>query len=179
MSTAPTAATVATRRRTERLAGAAVAAAGALLLVAAFAIPEPVRQSPGLGPRVLPLVVSVGLLLCGVLLVLTATRRHDEGVEEALLREDEDAVMGLLDPDEPPVPVRGLLVVLALLVVYAVAFIPLGFVLSTTLFLGTVTTFVDPRRWIRNWVFAAALSGAVYLLFTEVLAVVLPAGLLG
>ena len=176
---APTATTSA-RRRTERLAGAVVAVAGVVLLVASLTIPEPARQSPGMGPRMLPLLVSVGLLVAGVLLVMTASRRADEGLEDTILAdEDQDDFRALLDPEEPPVPWRGLLVVLGLLVAYALLFFPLGFVLSTTLFLGAVTTYADPRRWVRNWVFAAALAGVVYLLFTRMLAVVLPAGLLG
>ncbi len=178
MTSVPAEAT--THRRTERLAGVAVALAGVVLLVASVAIPEPARQSPGLGPRVLPTVVSIALLLCGALLALTASRRTDEGLEDTLLDEAaEHDVMDLLDPHEAPVPLRGFAVVVALLVVYAVLFIPLGFVLSTTLFLGAVTTYVDPRRWLRNWIFAAVLAGSVYVLFTRLLAVVLPPGVLG
>lgn len=167
-------------RLAERLAGAVVALAGVVLLVASITIPDPVRESPGMGPRVMPTVVSVGLLVCGVLLVLTASRRHGDGIEDTLLDEESDEQMAeLIEPDEPPVPWRGLLVVLALLVLFALLFIPLGFVVSTALFLGTITTWADPRRWLRNWLFAAALPVAVYLLFTRVLAVSLPAGVLG
>lgn len=170
----------ATRRRTERLAGVAVALAGVVLLVATLMIPEPARQSPGLGPRMLPGMVSVGLLVCGVVLALTASRRTDEGIEDTLLDDQAEEELHLLaEADDAPVPLRSFGVVLALLVGYAVLFIPLGFVLSTTLFLGGVTTYVDPRRWLRNWVFAAVLSGGVYLLFTRVLLVVLPSGVLG
>lgn len=170
----------ATRRRAERLAGVVVALAGVVLLVASVLIPEPVRESPGMGPRVMPTVVSLGLLVSGVLLVLTAARRHDEGIEETLLDErSEHELAELLDPDEAPVPWRGLVVVLGLLVLFAVAFIPLGFILSTALFLGVVTTWADPGRWVRNWIFAAALPVAVYFLFTELLMVSLPAGVLG
>src|SRR5690606_14543111 len=88
------------RRRTERLAGAAVALAGVVLLVASLMIPEPARQSPGMGPRVLPTLVSVGLLVAGVLLVMTAGRRADEGLEDTILAdEDQDDFRALLDPE--------------------------------------------------------------------------------
>lgn len=169
----------AAHRRAERLAGVVVALAGVVLLVASVLIPEPARESPGMGPRVMPTVVSLGLLVSGVLLVLTASRRHDEGIEDMLDDRSEHELTELLDPDEAPVPWRGLAVVLGLLVLFAVAFIPLGFILSTALFLGVVTTWADPRHWLRNWLFAAALPVAVYFLFTEVLVVSLPAGLLG
>lgn len=169
----------ASSRRVERLAGAAVALAGAALMVATYLIPEPVRESPGMGPRVMPTIISVGLLVCGALLIATASRRHEIGVEESVLQEDQDDFMSLMDPDEPRVPWKGFLVVLTSLLAYAFLFIPLGFVLSTTLFLGGITTFADPARWVRNWIFAALLAGGVYLLFTQVLSVVLPAGVLG
>lgn len=166
--------------RAERLAGAVVALAGVILLVASVLIPEPARTSPGMGPRVLPTVVSGLLIVCGVLLVLTASRRHDDGIEDMLLDDQaEEKLSAVLDLDDAPVPWRGLVVVLALLVLFAITFIPLGFILSTALFLGLVTTYVDPRRWLRNWIFAIALPVAVYFLFTRLLLVSLPAGVLG
>ena len=53
---------------------------------------------------------------------------------------------------------------------------------SVWLFVGQLAASVGFTIYsvlLRNWVFAAALAGVVYLLFTRMLAVVLPAGLLG
>ena len=101
-------------RRREVLVGLTVLVAGLLLLVAALQIAEPARQSPGFGPRVLPLAVSSGLVICGALLVWGALRGRDPraGLGDDLLgEEDGDRVEEVLDWDEPPVPWTGLAVV--------------------------------------------------------------------
>lgn len=168
-------------RRREILVGLAVATGGLLLLVAALLIPEPVRQSPGFGPKVLPTIVAGGLVLCGILLTLSAWRGKDEsaGLGDDLLGEhDAEEVEDILDLDEPPVPWLNLGAVVAMLVVYAFLYIPLGFILATTLFLFGLTTWVHPAKWVRNLVFAVLVPAGVYLLFTEVLSVRLPSGIL-
>ncbi|KRE68852.1 hypothetical protein ASG79_22870 [Arthrobacter sp. Soil761] len=66
-----------------------------------------------------------------------------------------------------------------LFVGYAVAFIPLGYVLSTAVFLGIVVTVIDPAKWKRNVLFAIGFSAIVYLGFTQLLGVPLPVGVLG
>lgn len=175
------------RPRADLLAGAAVASAGIVLLVAALAIPEPPRVSPGMGPELLPTAVSVGLLVCGVLLILASRRsaptaatgvapeRGDRRGREPDLLDPE----GLLDDVGPPVPWRGLAVVAGLTVAYALVFEGLGFPVATALFLMALTTYVERQRWLRNAIFAVVFAVAVYVLFTQVLSVVLPAGLIG
>lgn len=178
MSTPPD--TPDTRRR-DTLAGLVVTTGGAVLLLLALRIAEPARESPGLGPQVLPLVVSGGLLLCGLLLVISTARGsdHTSGIGDDLLGvEDGDEVEEVLDWDEPPVPWSGLAIVVALLVLYALLYIPVGFIVSTVLFLAALTTWVDPRRWRRNLLFALVLPVTIYFLFTELLAVQLPSGIL-
>ncbi|MFL0459683.1 tripartite tricarboxylate transporter TctB family protein [Kytococcus sedentarius] len=168
-------------RRREVLVGLTVLVAGLLLLVAALQIAEPARQSPGFGPRVLPLAVSSGLVICGALLVWGALRGRDPraGLGDDLLgEEDGDRVEEVLDWDEPPVPWTGLAVVVGSLVLYAVLFIPLGFIASTLIFLMALTTWIHPGAWLRNLIFAVVVPIGVYFLFTEVLAVKLPSGIL-
>lgn len=167
--------------RRDVLAGVVVACAGAVLLVGALLIPEPQRSSPGLGPQMLPLLVSALLVLSGLVLAFQGRRgRESAGIEDDILAPVlAERVEDLIDPDEPAVPLRPLAVVVALFAGYVVVFIPLGFLLSTSLFLFAVTTFVHPAKWLRNAVYAVVFSVAVYLLFTEVLLVSLPAGLVG
>lgn len=164
-------------RRKEILSGAGVSAGGLFLLIASFRIAEPARSSPGLGPSVLPTVVSAGLILCGLILILTALRGKDtnQGVEAELLSEEEADLI----EEQESVPWLNFGVILGLMVLYAMVFIPLGFILSTTIFLTAVTTFVHPATWLRNLIFAAALSTGAFYLFREVLSVILPAGVLG
>lgn len=167
--------------RRDLLAGVAVALGGVVLLVAALLIPEPARASPGLGPRALPVLVSSLLVLSGGLLAVLALRgREGTGIEDDIMPPVmAERVDDLIDPDEPAVPWRPLAVVVAMFVAYAVVFIPLGYMLSTALFLFAVTTFVHPAKWLRNGLYAVLFAVLVYYLFTRVLFVQLPSGLLG
>lgn len=173
--------TTGSSRRREALTGVCVAAGGLVLLLATFAIEEPPRVSPGLGPSVLPFVVSAGLILCGGLLTLSAARGRGQspGLEDDVLGEDADDLDDLLGDAPTPIAWRNLGVIVALMVGYAFAFVPLGFIASTALFLFAVTTFVDPTRWLRNAIFGAVIGVGVYYLFVEALAVRLPSGILG
>ena len=81
--------------------------------------------------------------------------------------------------EEPPVPFRRLLIVLGLFVGYLAVLIPLGFIISTTLFMAAMTTFVAPEKYLRNALVAVGTSLVVYYCFSSLLGVELPMGLLG
>jgi putative tricarboxylic transport membrane protein len=82
-------------------------------------------------------------------------------------------------PDEPPVPPRRLVVVVAMFIGYALIFIPLGYMVSTALYLAAMVTVIDRARWKRNLAFAVLFAVIVYYAFTRLLAVQLPVGILG
>lgn len=167
--------------RGDVISGLVVAAAGVLLLVMAMNIGDPVRPAPGVGPATLPKALSVLLILSGLALVVVGLRhRPVMGIEADLLSYgDAEAVDELIFPEEPPVPLRKLAVVVALFIGYALIFIPLGYMLSTALYLGVIVTLIDPEKWKRNLVFAVVFAVVVYYAFTELLSVQLPAGVLG
>ncbi len=171
-------------RRTGRadvLSGLVVALGGLVLFLAALRIEEPPGGSPGIGPSTLPTALSVLLVLSGAALALLGLRRRPTlGIEGDVMRHgDAEAVDELVHPDEPAVPLRRLLVVIGMLVGYALIFIPLGYLLSTVLYLGVMVTLIDRERWKRNLVFAVVFAVVVYFGFTELLNVSLPAGVLG
>jgi putative tricarboxylic transport membrane protein len=163
--------------------GLVVAGGGAILLVSALGIEEPARPSPGIGPDTVPVTLAALLMVSGlVLTVLGLQHRRQVGIEGLLTfgsEEEEEEVDELLHGEMPPVPWRRLLVVTGLFVGYAVVFIPLGYLLSTGLFLTGITCLVDRERWRRNLLFAIAFAVVIYVAFTELLRVQLPAGLLG
>jgi putative tricarboxylic transport membrane protein len=74
---------------------------------------------------------------------------------------------------------QRLIVTFGLLTGYVLVFIPLGYVVSTFAFLVALTTYTEPRKVLRNSLFAAAFAVVVYLVFTRGLQVQLPPGLLG
>jgi putative tricarboxylic transport membrane protein len=63
--------------------------------------------------------------------------------------------------------------------IYAILLNPLGFVLTTILFIGFLLRAIDPQKWYIVVVVALAASLASYLLFDVLLKVPLPRGPLG
>jgi hypothetical protein len=82
---------------------------------------------------------------------------------------------GSFGPKDSP---RNLLVIAGLVVLYALTFIPLGYVVATFVFLMAGTMYFAPNKLRRNVTFALVFSLGVYLAFTRVLGIVLPQGLL-
>ena len=92
-----------------------------------------------------------------------------------LLRPAAAAPRPVAGPPERLRPGKAVLAVLAT-AVYAAALEPLGFVLTTFLFLVFLLTVVEPRRRTAALAIAAATAGACHLVFKAWLDVQLPAG---
>jgi putative tricarboxylic transport membrane protein len=166
--------------RSDVSSGLVVAVVGAVLLVFALHI-ETTGKDLGIGPRTLPVALSVMLIVSGLLLVGLGLRRvRVMGIERELMHYGDAEDLGeLVLPDEPPVPPRRLVVVVAMFIGYALIFIPLGYMVSTALYLAAMVTVIDRARWKRNLVFAVLFAVIVYYAFTRLLAVQLPVGILG
>lgn len=119
-------------------------------LVAPFAY-EPV------GPRAFPMITAALIGICGLLLLIGGG--------------------GTVEPNAPGVN-RGILLLAAALMVYALVFTTLGFVLSTAA-MALVVARVFGATWRQAAISAAVLSVGAFLLFDRLLDVVLPTGLLG
>lgn len=116
------------------------------------------------GPRFFPLVVTVAWLALSLAYLVQQAR--------AVLRERGSLPAERFDH-------RGGLVVLgALLVGYAYALVPLGYVLTTSVFFVAAARAMGSRVLVRDIVVGIGLTLGVYLLFTGVLGVSLPAGVL-
>ena len=172
-------------------AGGVTLAFGIVFTVAALRIPASTFANSVVQPRHLPIAIGVGLVLCGVALVvkgLLVGRLQD--VDRLPVGSDDlppatpvgDAVGDVADELEPiSEPVEKplhLVVVAALLAGYLVAFEPLGFLVATALFLLVGGSYLEPRRITRNVIYALVLSVAIYLLFEVLLGIVLPPGIL-
>jgi putative tricarboxylic transport membrane protein len=148
--------------RRDAVAGVATAVGGLLLFTAARGIESLPGDTETISPATFPTMLSVILMAAGLTLSVSGLR----GAERA-------------DSDDVPVPPRRLLLMVVSFAAYCVVFVPVGFLLSTTAYLALVSCLIDAARWKRNVLFAAGFSVLVYVLFTEVLAVELPAGVLG
>jgi putative tricarboxylic transport membrane protein len=160
-------------RSRDARAGIVAAGLGAVYLVAAFMIEPDPSSTSVVGPRVAPIVIGAATLLCAAALVVQAVRRGDD---------DDRPKPGETEGDSPArasgwraISDRQVLVTFAIFGAYIVAFIPLGYLLSTFLFLIAMTTYVERRKLMRNCIFGAVFSPAVYVLFNYGLQVQLPA----
>lgn len=154
--------------RRDAVAGVVTAICGVVLFTAA----QQIRWLPGdtevISPATFPTVLSVILIGAGLALAINGLRCR---------RADAEDVEG--DAPAESVPWRRLLLMVVAFAAYCVLFIPVGFLISTFAFLTLVTSAVDATRWKRNLLFALGFSAAVYLAFTQLLAVELPAGVFG
>ncbi|WP_151719767.1 tripartite tricarboxylate transporter TctB family protein [Gemmobacter serpentinus] len=119
-------------------------------LVAPFAY-EPV------GPRAFPMITAVLIGICGTLLLIRGG--------------------GAVEGNAPGVNL-GVLAIAATLLVYAMVFTTLGFVISTAA-MSLVVARIFGATWAQATISAAVLSVGAFLLFDHALDVVLPTGLLG
>ena len=161
-------------RYRDAVAGAVAVLLAVVYIVGALQIePDPSAASV-IGPSAAPLAIGAATLLCGVALAVRGLRRPG-AAEEA----EADPVTGEAIEGESSLDTRKVLVTFAVFAAYVVAFIPLGFLLSTFLFMVALPTYVDRTKGLRNVIVAAGFAAVVYLLFERGLRVELPPGLLG
>jgi len=138
----------------------------ALGLVAMFDATRlrPVQGYAAVGPAVMPFVVGAGLIVIGLVLLVRTTIRSDLELARHVAKEaaqSEWRTPGLT---------------LGALLVYALFLDPLGYVLSTALFLPVEARILGSGSSRRDVLVAVVLALVVYLAFTRFLGVRLPAG---
>ncbi len=150
--------------------GGEAAAGGIMLLFAlaylltAFFIPESSFGDVAVGPKAVPVAISIAMSMASVALLVRGLRATVEPPSE---------------DDAPPQDLRKLAVVALLLLGYILVFVPLGYAISTTLFMMGATTYLDREHLLRNAIYAVVFSAVVYSIFVFVFGVQLPAGILG
>lgn len=148
--------------KAETVGGLLIVAVGVVLLVAASRLPYMVENVPG--PGFLPLWLSLGIIVAGASVTVSALR-------------------GRLRPGEPiPWPaLSGWLQVIVLMAALGLGFAffdELGFVVTTALFMAIVIFSLGVRSPITLVVAPLAAAGILYAVFALWLSVPLPQGLL-
>jgi putative tricarboxylic transport membrane protein len=173
-------------KREDVVGAIVVLALAALIIIGGLGIPNSSYANAVLSPRDFPFLIGILMAVAGAVLLLRNASallpgRGGSAPTEESRQESAETNEDLADLFEERAPqnfrILGLL--FALLLVYILVFVWLGYVLSTFLFLGCAAMLLAPRKPARNLIFAAGLSIAVYLLFTEALNVLLPPGPLG
>lgn len=146
-------------------------AAGVILLVSVVVFIQAIRigVEGGFGPEgsgFFPLIVTAGLLFFSALFLIQTTIRPDTALLEHTAEEAEDTNWRTV----------GLAVVC--LLVYAFLLAPLGYVVATTIFFPVVARVFGSRRLVRDIVIGIVASLILFVGFTQLLGVRLPAGIL-
>lgn len=177
------------------VAGAAGLLLALVLLGGAVAIAPPPSSTSVVGPSVFPYAVSILLGVASLFLLVRAFRQRAAGRAGTGATDGDagtaDGETGTTDgaetkvgqqlaaEDDGPTRIRRFLIIGGMLLGYILIFIPVGYVISTFMFLAASTIYMDPRKWIRNLIFAVLFAVIVYVSFTQTLHVQLPAGILG
>jgi putative tricarboxylic transport membrane protein len=168
-----------------RHARADLVLSGVLALIAgvyavqAFDLPETSPNQADIGPRAYPLLILVLLVLATAVVALKAlrdfiidAREHDTADRKSLT--DRRAMLLRLG---------GVALIVVTTVIYLELMIPLGFIVSTAVFVAVQVAMIGGwrryggrRMWIPI-VFACLASVAIYLLFADSLGVLLPRGI--
>lgn len=139
--------------------------AAVVIFVAAVQYARMARTYHGLtvadvvGPSAYPLIIGGLAALLAVLLFLRATLRPVEGT--FWTRHGRPTLLA------------------ASLLAYVRLLEPVGFLLSTFVFLSLAHLWLGERSWLRAVGLGAVITAALWLLFARLLGVVLPVGLLG
>ncbi|MDR6953971.1 putative tricarboxylic transport membrane protein [Ancylobacter sp. 3268] len=143
-------------------AATAVFAVGYIRATAALPMPQLVDP---VGPRAFPYLLGAGLLVCAVGLL----------AEGLVLFREEPAVTGAgFDMADPRYRIAA--AVMGWTLAYYAGFGPLGYILSTTLFLAGLIYVFDGRRLWTTLTVSPGFAVASYFLFNNLLDVFLPAG---
>jgi hypothetical protein len=145
------------RRKAEIIGGVLLAGVGGFFLFSAWRLPPP--DEPGIpGPGSLPIALALVILICGFWVVYDALRRIDRA--------------GLdIGGTKQAVALAGLVLATAF-------FEAAGFMLATFLFLSAGFVLLGDARWRRAIPAAAVVSAGLWLIFTKLLGVGLPYGLI-
>ncbi|MFJ8822225.1 tripartite tricarboxylate transporter TctB family protein [Streptomyces sp. NPDC102467] len=142
-----------------------LSALGALVLTDALTMDADLTQRGPVGPRTVPVVVGIGLLVVAVLLavdVLRGGRGEAEGGEDIDLSE--------------PADWRTVLLLAGVFLATAVLIEPLGFPIAGALLFWGAAYALGSRHLQRDPLIAAGLSLLTYAVFNNLLGVPLPGG---
>ena len=159
-------------RRADLSFALVVAVLGVLVTIASQFIRLGAISDP-IGPRGLPSVIGVFLLLAGVSLAILRLRAWSPAVGNLVPTEGRE-------DDEPGTESSfgRVAVIVGICVAYAIAVGPIGFILSTTLLMGGLLFVMQVRPWWKSLIGGAIASVLCYVIFAVLLSVRLPGGVL-
>lgn len=155
----------------DRTTGLTLVGVGALAIYGGSRLPPMPGQE--IGPSVFPMLIGACLALCGALIALGIGRSYEEQAEAEI------ASLQGMEPEAKQPKYYGLraLIPIALLLFYVFASETLGFVLVAFIIVGTMALALG-ANWKHGLLLALIMAPLVHLLFSKLLRVPLPIGLL-
>ena len=138
-------------------------------------VTEPPRNIV-VGPRTFPVLIGLFMLAVSTMLVWRRIRSY---LGSASLRKAQETMAVPLENEE--LPIRdwpAVWLVLGSLLALVVLFETLGFVAGISLFIFGLSTVFAPRNWLVHLAVALGFSLLFYYLFTNILGIPLPKGIL-
>ena len=150
--------------------------AGALIYLRAALSLERLQVGDALGPQVFPAIVALCMLGSGFLLAWETWRKR-KNPDGAAPPEPKpgDTTSRAATNDRPNLV---LLVMAAWTALYYAAFEPVGYIVSTMVYLSALLSYFHRVNPLINLAYAAAFTAVAYVLFADFLQVVLPSGIL-
>jgi putative tricarboxylic transport membrane protein len=155
----------------DRTTGLTLVGVGALAIYGGSRLPPMPGQE--IGPSVFPVLIGAGLALCGAMIALGIGRSYEE------VAEAEIASLQGMEPEAKQPKFYGLraLIPVALLLFYAVASETIGFVPVAFIIVATMALTLG-ANWKHSLLLALVMAPLVHLLFSKLLRVPLPIGIL-
>jgi len=156
-----------------------VIALAAAYLYSDMQLPE-VRLSDPLGPKAFPALVGIGLLVSALLLIVETWRKQRAASHESVDGQSRPVNEGEGHGEEPATKLNPLVLVavVAWTALYYLCFEPVGYILATVVFLMGMLSYFNRNRLKTNIAVALGTTFFFDLLFTLLLGVPMPAGLL-
>ena len=163
--------------REERIASIVLIIFSAAYLVGAFFIPMPVLKQQ-LGPGGFPIAIGFAMLILACVYAWQQFRGETTAEETEEEIEKRAAIIGAEEKIEKKADLKTMGFILGLMLFYAFFFEILGYAIATFLMFMAGTLYLDRRHPVRDGVIAVISSFVLYYIFTILLRVQLPAGLL-
>lgn len=149
-----------------KLTGITVTAVGAIYTGLAFTLPRASVGKP-LDPIIFPLFLGIGMTLCGILMLATTGKEKDAKESKQIKK-----------PTLKGISIDSKLIIFTCVmgILYGILFEPLGYVLSTIIFMGGLLFAINDglKKWKTNILVAVGFSVVVYVLFSYLLNIPLP-----
>ena len=148
---------------------------GALIYLRAALSLERLQVGDALGPQVFPVIVALCMLGSGFLLAWETWRKQKNPDSAAPEQTRGDATARAATSHRPNLV---LLAMAAWTALYYAAFEPVGYIVSTMVYLCALLFYFHRVNPLINLAYAAAFTAVAYVLFADFLQVVLPSGIL-